>query len=375
MSVHAYALSPAGPILLLFALTISIYFFYLKSKSAKPLVKVSFDRSSVSSISALMGIIGLFGIFVVCLAGVVIPLVVAILTNVPFVLGSEFFNFVNLPFVLLLFIALLGQVFPENAGSKSFLLAILLIVFSFVLAIVDWPTGNWIANFGLPVAIGTFAALIFRLMRDISRQKRGIKVFGVSLIHLGLAVTLIGVFISGGATQSYVGVRGHPNSTISLSNMWFTFGDFVSFLSEGKVELDDGVYVEYVGLQINATVAQSAVTYPLSLDVRFFPSVGIVIEPTIVRTIGEDIYVHLEQTDELTYSLITAASGNFSAPEIFTLTVKTFPLINLVWGGCFLLGAGMATFVTNELIAYRHETRVWNRHSLNVDSSDLKKPS
>jgi cytochrome c-type biogenesis protein CcmF len=340
MSVHAYALSPAGPILLLFALALTIYFFYLKKKINKPLFPLGFDKTSTTSISTFLSIVALLGIFIVCLAGVALPLLHSVFTSNPFAPGVEFYNVANFPFVLLLLIGFVGRSLSKKVNIKSLLPIILMIAVSIILAFAVWPTGNWLANIGIPFAVGAVVALAYKLLRNVAVKTRSLRLFSRDLLHLGLILTLVGVFVSAGASQSVL-VDATPNGNAEALGAKFAFGNFASSISESVVELEDGFYNEYVLIKMDATVTYQGNIYTTPISASFYPAYGIIIAPSIVRTLDADIYLHMEQSELLANSLITALTGNFTQPEYFTFTVKTVPWVNVVWVGCALMSLGI----------------------------------
>ncbi len=340
MSVHAYALSPAGPILLLFALALTIYFFYLKRKANKPLFPLDFDKTSMTSISTFLGIIALLGIFIVCFVGVALPLLHSVFTANPFTPGVEFYNMANLPFVLLLLVAFVGRSVSEKVNVKTLLPILLIVAASVIMAVASWPTGNWLANIGIPFAVGAVVALVYKLLRNVAVKTRSLRLFSRDILHLGLVLTLIGVFVSAGASQTVL-VDSTPNGNAEALGLQFTFSSVTSSISQGIVELSDGFYNEYVSIQMDATVTYKGNSYTTPISASFYPAYGIIIAPSIIRTVETDIYLHMEQTEPIANSLMNALTGNFTQPENFTLTVKMVPWVNLVWVGCTLLSVGI----------------------------------
>jgi cytochrome c-type biogenesis protein CcmF len=347
MSVHAYALSPAGPILLLFALALTVYFLYLKRKANKPLFPLDFDKTSMNSISTFLGVIAMLGISIVCFVGVALPLAHSLFTPNPFTPGVEFYNVANFPFVLLLLAGFVGGSISEKVNTKNLLPIILMFASSIVLALVKWPTGNGLANIGIPFAVGGIIALIYKLLRDAAAKTRTLRVFSRNLLHLGLVLTLIGVFVSAGASQTVL-VDSAPNGNAEALGVQLSFTSATSIVSESTVNWYDentNEYVlvpEYISIQMDATVSNKGTAYKTSISASLYPAMGnIVIAPTIVRTLEGDIYLHLEQTEAVVNSIMSTVSGNFTQPENLTLTLKIVPGINLVWVGCTLLSASI----------------------------------
>jgi len=102
MSVHAYAFSPAGPVLLLFALGVTLYFFYLQRKTGKNLFQLNYDKTSTEAVSTFLGVLATLAVFIVCFVGVAAPLVHSPFTTEPFTPSTGFYNIGTLPFVLTL---------------------------------------------------------------------------------------------------------------------------------------------------------------------------------------------------------------------------------------------------------------------------------
>jgi len=252
-------------------------------------------------------------------------------------------------------VAFIVREIPGKVCAKSALPIIAIVVMSVLFVAAGWPASNWLANLALPPAIAGLAALVFQLMKNIARKTRSVRVFGLDLLHLGLALTLVGVFISGGAAQAVQVAEVQLGEPEEILGIQMVFDNAISEISSGDVELSDGIYPEYISLRMDASVTQAGNDYHTFLEARLYPALGIIIAPTIVRTPSGDIYIHVDQSDALISSLMTATSGDFTAPESLDLTVKTIPWVNLVWAGSALLSIGVSVILAKELGTPRQE--------------------
>ena len=102
VSVHAFGTSPLGPILLLFAIGMIVYFFYLTRGIKKPLFSLEVEKSSLYSVSFFTGYWSLIFIFLVCFWGVASPIIGGFLLANPMTTDIGFYNNWNFPFAIYL---------------------------------------------------------------------------------------------------------------------------------------------------------------------------------------------------------------------------------------------------------------------------------
>ena len=350
-SIHAYALSPAGPILLIFALAMGTYFFHLKRKSRKPLIVLEINKSSVTSISHLLAFSSLLLIFLVSFSGVAAPIVMSIFaSNVP-TPSVDFYNNWNFPFVLIFTASLIGLTLPKRISIKAFVALIgAVILAGLMLSFLKTPTSNYLANAGLPILLLGFGVISFRLLSMLIKKKRSLHQLGKALFIAGVFLTLVGVLISAGGKQTSQFSSLTSGSGINALGAQIQFQNFTVYQGTGNIQLQDGLYPEKSALEIDLTLNNSGTLYDSSIWVELYPAYGIFSKPTIIRTATEDIYLHIEETDSISNCLTTSLFNQSSPPEDFDLTVETFPFINILWIGVGAMAVGTSILLTAEFV-------------------------
>ncbi len=356
-SVHAYALSPAGPLLLLLALGMAIYFFYLKRKEDKPLFALEARKSSLYSVSLLLGFLSLCFIFLVCFFGVAFPIILGFFSANPPIPSADFYNIWSFPFVIAFVAALIGCSLHEKMGVRSFApTAAGSIVAGFVLVQLQLPTQNVLANMGIPLLTVGLLAVAYKLARTIMDKRRTVKQLGRSLLHVGIIVTLIGVFLSASAKQVST-VTAKPNSALDTLGLSIDVRNFTIYAGSGSVyspEFDE-VIPESSALKLDVDVRQGSRVYGESLWIRLYMNYGVVSTPLIIHTETGDIYLHLGLTESMYNALLQALIGEEIPPEDLIMTVETVPMIYLVWAGVALLSIGIALQLVKEITRPRSE--------------------
>ena len=183
-SVHSYAISAVGPIMLGFALGMVGYFFYLKKGRKISLFKLEVDKSSLSSRSFFLGFWALIIIAIVCLVGLAV---------------SNFsYNYFTFPFVLIFVFGLIGFSLNEKTHyARLLLIAVIILGIGAAITVVGFPNVNLLTTLSLPLLILAFSTLLYKVAKTI--QGKSLRLLGQSLFNLALIVLLLGVFVSAGA--------------------------------------------------------------------------------------------------------------------------------------------------------------------------------
>jgi cytochrome c biogenesis factor len=354
-SVHSYAVSLIGPILLTFGLGMTLYFFYLRRRIRRHSLP-SGRRPPLPYASSLLMIFALAMIFLVCLIGILLPLVVYAATGQPFPLGADYFDTWNFPFLIVLVAGMIGCNLPATTRFRSFyaLLAVGAIA-GLVAAILAVPTANPYVDFGVPLLLIALAMVIYRLGTVLSARIP--MQLGRSVIHIGLVVLLLGVLISwGGEGSSTIlattnsGVQEpismmFGNATLSYSPTWVYYPRL------------NGSIPESTSAGIDTVVAFNGQIYYAVLNASFYPNYGLLFRPVIISTLGGDLYLHMEYTDSVYNSLVSVYLGNPSPPVNISVTVVTMPMVYLVWAGAILLNIGIAISLIYDIMGYHEDMR------------------
>ena len=322
-SVHSYAISPVAPIMMAFSFGMIGYFFYLKRGKRQPLFKLEVEKTSAAK-SSFIGFWALIFISIVCFAGLAFL--------------NFSYNIWTFPFVMVFIAALIGCSFTEKTPFVRLLLIVIgALAAGLFMVLIQFPEINVLAVLSLPLLSVAFLAVFYKLTR--TSRKKSLKLFGESLMYVGIIVLLIGVFVSAGAksTQTITDVR--PGTPVEGLGVGLEISNFTVSDSQSSV------YTE----QLNASVPECSTissgvaiyylgsTYQESLQASFYPNYGLVVNPLILTTAVGDVYLHLDYTDSLYESLTQELIGNNVLPESVAVTVQTSPLIYLVWAGVALM--------------------------------------
>lgn len=360
VSVHTFGTSPIGPALLLLALAVTAYFFYLKRGTRKPLFSLTVKKSSLHSVSFFAGFWSLIFIFLVCFSGLAIPMIGGTFLANPMAVDADFYNNWNFPFTMAFVAALIGCSVYKKTGFRKFaLLVVGALTVGVVLVRVEWPTPNVLANLGIPLLVAALFAVVYRLVQVLPRRRRSLRLFGSSLLHLGIIVTLIGVFVSSTTRQGTV-IWAKPGVPIETQGLKMELKNFTVYNGTGNVySLQLGQRVpEYSALRVDVAIEQGGSVYEGAFWIRSYTLYGFVYEPLIIATWTGDIYVYSHDIESVRSALEQALAGREVLPEDLTVTVERIPLIHLVWAGVTLLCVGMAVPLVEELARPKRKKKV-----------------
>jgi cytochrome c-type biogenesis protein CcmF len=334
-SVHSYAISPVGPIMMTFALGMILYFFYLKRPKRQPLFKLNVNKASLKARSSFIIFWALIFIALVCFVGLTFQ--------------NFSYNLWTFPFVAILIIGLIGYSLNERAPlARLLLLTIGGLVAGFVVALLPSDL-HIIASLGVPLLVVAVLMAFYRLIQ-VTRQKSS-RQFGRSLMTLGIVLILLGVFISAGAKTSASFTDVKLNSPVEDLGVRIEVTNLSVGTSQSRVyyqQLDD-LIPEYAFLKADSTVKYLGKTYHKTLRADFYPNYGLVLRPLIIPTEIGDLYIHLEYTEEMETSLVEALREETVLPDITNISVQTSPLIYVLWAGIITMVLGITTQLFIEL--------------------------
>jgi c-type cytochrome biogenesis protein CcmF len=328
-SVHSYAISIVGPVMLVFALGMVSYFFYLRQRGKQPLFKLVVEKSSLSSRSSYITFWALVFIVLVCLIGLAVP--------------NFSYNYWTFPFVFIFVVALVGC----NLGEKTPFVRLLLIAacalgIGGILALLRFPAINILSILSIPLLIIAFSTVSYRLVRVL--RQRSFKVLGRSILHLAIIVLLVGVFISAGAKSTNSVQNVKMNVPVEVLQAKILIANFTATNSSGTVynEQVNAIVPEYSSLEFDVNVQYLGRTYRGSLSASLYTNYGLVLRPLVITTEMGDVYIHLDYSDSVYNALVQRLAGNNNfIPESVSITVQTSPLVYLVWAGIALMIIGI----------------------------------
>ena len=355
-SVHAFGRSPVGPALMLFAVAILFFFFYLCRKVKKPLYTFDVDSSSLSSVSLVIAYWSLIFLMIICFLGDAAPIIGGLFRENPMTTSPEFYNKWCFPFTLAFVAALAGCNASAYMGVKKYFELILTVLcVGVILAWLGQPTPNPLANFGLPLILVAGFTIAYNFVRVLRRsaKKSSTRLWGKTIVHFAIILILIGVFVSSTTETESGFIFAKPNSTIEALGMEIELNDFAISTSMGSVYSAQHRFVlpEYSALKMDVTsIKDAGDVHQGAMWIKYYSNHGAVSEPLIISTLTGDIYVYMQSTKSSLDSLLYALMGQKVQPENVIVSVKRIPLIGLVWTGILLLGLGMVVLLVGEFV-------------------------
>jgi len=350
-SVHAFASSLVGVSMGVTLLFFAMLFPYLKIRSKRPIYGLEVRTESLNSITSFSMYICLIILATVCTMGILIQLFSNML-GASLLVDHHYYNNLCYPFTLGFIASLIGCSLPSKFTVKKYLLIILsaLVVGAFLI-VAKFPTPNFMANFGMPIVIAALASVSVKLARNLRKFKP--MSFGRSLIHLGVCLILMGVFIS----TTAVVASGHQHVRIGDVNKIQIDGQEI-LIELGNLTVQDpsgSIYVKgerffekITGvLEISCKSGLSSYNSKLILNAYFV--YGLFFEPAIISTPTVDYYIIPIPTDELVTYLIQGGIGEQTKPETIIINVKVIPMVKLVWIGILLMPLGMIYLIATRV--------------------------
>jgi cytochrome c biogenesis factor len=190
------------------------------------------------------------------------------------------------------------------------------------------------------------------MVRVLGRKKRSLRLFGRSVLHFAIIVTLIGVFFSSAAKVESGDILARPNSTVKTLGLEVELKNFTVFLGEGNVHSMEyrQCIPEFSSMKLDISVRRGGKTWDAELWVKDFTLHGIVSKPLVIPTLSGDIYLRMLHTESVHQSLVNALQGTETFPEDLILTVEKNPLIYLVWVGVAIMSIGVAAPLSREIL-------------------------
>ncbi len=349
-SVHAFGKSPVGPVLLIFAIGIVIYFFYLAFRTGKPIYALDVDITSLRSVATFTAFWSLMFLMIICFMGDLAPIIGSAVVGASMTTTPEFYNLWCYPFTLIFVAALAGC--NINMKMKHYAVLILPVVITgVVLAMLHLPTPNWMANFGLPLLFTAGFTIVYYLVSAF-RTGSSWYICGRSLLHLALIIILIGVFISSTAVSESGDIIAKPNSVVNAIGMKLNLDNYTIQPGKGHVYARRTQHFftlpEYSSMDLNVSIVDGSRVYNGSLAMYYYTNYGIMSKPLIISTVRGDLYVFMQHTNSSYDALFYALMGKEQQPEDFIIRVKRVPLVWTVWLGVIMIAISMVILICDE---------------------------
>ena len=345
VSVHAFGQSPIGFVLLALLVLVVGYFLYYQRKGGKPLFDLSLDTDSVYSASMSMSFVSLILIAVVCLWGMIFPMVGGLMGGGEVSVDAAFFNKWCYPFVLLFVASLIGCHLSSKLSMKTYAgLLGGLVVLGVAAALLRFPTPNMLANFGIPFSLCALGAVAYSTIGRVTGGSRSGLLISRGLIHLGVVLVVLGILLGSPIVTDYGELVVDPGSTLDLGGMSLEFGELSLIEPYGNVHTGDPDACcdpEFAGMTIPVTLVRGGSRTSGDLHILLYTIHGVVSRPLILRSPDTDVYVVLHQTQGVYVSLLHVLMGIPMPPTSFVVNVKNFPLMNVLWLGVAMMSVGI----------------------------------
>ena len=341
-SVHAFAASALGPVLLIFGFSFAFVFLYLRFRLQKPIYAFDVDFRSLHSLSLFVAFWSLLVALLVCFLGEAMPMLLALITGIPMNTEPEFFTRWCYPPTIAFVIALAGC--NLNLSVKRFaLLTALVTALGVVLAFLGVPLPNALANFGLPFLIFAGVSVLLNFVRKIAVRISAMRV-GTMLIHLAIILILVGVFVSSSAEQDSGDIPATLNSDVNALGTSIEISTCEVFASNSFIYSPRVAHFlpEFTAFKIYADVKTDGSVHKSEIWMFYYPNFGIVSKPLIISTPTEDVYIFMQYTNSTYEALFNAMFGSREPPENFIIRVKRIPLVSLIWTGVVAMSVGMS---------------------------------
>jgi cytochrome c-type biogenesis protein CcmF len=272
-------------------------------------------------------------------------------------LNPALHNYVTFPFLIVFLAAAITKLInPARAGVAVFYLATILVV-SVAIALLGIPTGNLLADLGMPFVLALLAASAYGLVKYVLRLRptRRHAAFR-RLIFFGLALLLIGVFVSA-SMQSSVTVTVTPGETIRTSGLKLIVVDITTSPSDRQAFVPRyGMRADSIDTKIIYTMSDAPSDSKV-LVLRYYPAFDRYLpEPSIFRSLTSDTYLSVGVTDAVRKATLSAfANGTETRPTNVRIAVRTIPGISFMWLGVALaiIGGLPFAFVKSPMQATR----------------------
>ncbi|UYZ39942.1 MAG: cytochrome c biogenesis protein CcsA [Candidatus Methanospirare jalkutatii] len=352
-SVHAFAASALGPVLLIFGFSFALIFLYLRFRLQKPIYAFDVDFRSLHSLSLFVAFWSLLVALLVCFLGEAMPMLGELVTGISMNTEPEFFTMWCYPPTIAFVVALAGC--NLSLSVKRFaLLTALVTALGVVLAFLGVPLPNALANFGLPFLIFAGVSVLLNFVRKISVSAMRV---GTMLIHLAIILILVGVFVSSSAEMDSGDIPATLNSDVNALGTSIEISTCEVFASNSFIYSPKVAHFlpEFTAFKIYADVKTGGSVHKSEIWMFYYPNYGIVSKPLIISTPTEDVYIFMQYTNSTYEALFNAMFGSREPPENFIIRVKRIPLVSLIWAGVVAMSVGMSLILLEAVRRRRAE--------------------
>ena len=321
ISVHSFASDPERGMFILALIGVltggALIIYALRVKKGE---KRSLEILSRESLLLLNNVF-LCSAAALILIGTLYPLIVEMLDAGKISVGPPYFNFVILfPFLPLVFFIGLGVFSTWNSTSKNMVSSIkwvlgLSLIAGLVTAFIVFDYSNLLTTIGIILAFWTLISGLSPIFRKTFVFRNIIKVLPMSLAHIGLGLTILGVTV----TSSY-GITFDESLRLGQSTK---VGDYTFKLVEVNNNKGPNYDAKTATVEISLDGQEIAIIYP---EKRIYdtnsPSMT---EAGIESSLRRDLFVAL---------------GEELGGNSWSLHLQYKPLLRLIWLGPFIMILG-----------------------------------
>jgi cytochrome c-type biogenesis protein CcmF len=349
VSVHAFGTSPIGYIILTMMVVVVAYVVVVKRRRGYSLFEFDANMDTVYNASMSLSFISIIMIGVVSLWGIVFPIFNSGITGSEVSIDAAFFNKWTYPFALLFMSSMIGCHLHEKFTLKSYTGALVGALFlGLISAFLGYPTGNMLANLGIPMTLLALLAVSYNLVNGLSRKFSAL-LLSRGLIHVGVVLIMFGILLGQTNVTDYGELVAAPGMSVDLGGTQLEFGQFKIINPYGDILVQfnpQQTGAEAAGLMIPVTVKRGSSQSTGEIYIMLYTLYGVVSRPTIIRTAGYDVYLVLHPSQTVYRSLSHILSGIPLAPPEFVISVTKFPLMNLIWLGALFMCLGIIVPIT-----------------------------
>jgi len=347
-SVHAFGSNPIGYLLLVMMGIIIVFYLANKSKKGFSYFEFELKTDTVYDMAISLSFLSIVMIAVISLWGIVFPIINSGMTGGDVSIDAAFFNKWTYPFVLLFLVSLIGCNLYEVLDIKKYSATVFGTVILGVMGVImEYPTSNMLANLGLPLTFIAGISTLYHLFTSI-QKKRKLQI-SRSFMHFGIVVIMLGILFSATNEVNYGELVGAPGGSMNLGELQLDFGDFEVIEASGLVQTSPSsteLVPEFTGLTIPVSVTKGGTTISANAKIMLYSAYGIVARPTVLRSLGWDVYIVLHQSQNVYRSLAHGLDGITFTPNDFVVSVIYFPLMSLIWIGTLILCIGVLYPIT-----------------------------
>ena len=212
---------------------------------------------------------------------------------------------------------------------------------------MNFPTGNMLANLGIPLTFIAGLSTLYHLFTSI-QKKRKLQI-SRSFLHFGVVIIMVGILFSATNEVNYGELVGTPGESMNLGELQLDFGEFEIIEATGLIQSSPSsleLVPEFTGLSIPVTVNRGGTSISADAKILLYSAHGIVSRPTVLRSLGWDVYVVLHQSQNVYRSLAHGLDGVSFIPGDFVVSIIYFPLMNLIWIGTLMTCIGILYPIT-----------------------------